>query len=68
MLYFRFGLFIFGEISKGEAMQCEPVLSKLINAAARQGIHLVMMVPFMSIHQRLQVSEKYKIYVQSAYI
>ncbi|MGZ7442784.1 S8 family serine peptidase [Paenibacillus sp. TH7-28] len=58
----------FGEISKGEAIQCEPVLSKLINAAAKQGIHLVMMVPFMSIHQRLQVSEKYKIYVQSAYI
>ncbi|MNC65978.1 hypothetical protein D3C76_1659390 [compost metagenome] len=58
----------FGDISKGEAEQYEPLLSKMIETAARQGTHIVMMIPFMSIYQRLQVAEKYKVCMQSVYI
>lgn len=58
----------FGEISKGDVERYKPMLVSMIETAVRQGIHIVMIIPLMSIYQRLQVSEKYKVCMQSVYI
>lgn len=58
----------FGDISKGEAEEYKPLLLKMIETAVRQGIHIVMVIPFMSIYQRLLLSEKFKVSIQSIYI
>ncbi|WP_342478889.1 S8 family serine peptidase [Paenibacillus sp. FSL H7-0350] len=57
----------FGEISKGEYNNCLVNVLDLTETAAAHGVNIVMMVPFMSISQRLKFFGKYNVSVQSIY-
>ena len=64
----KFDFLFFGDISIGEVVQYKTVISKLLKSAVLQGVHIVMMIPFMSIYQRFQMSEDYKVSMQSVYL
>lgn len=64
----KFDFLFFGDISIGEVAQYKTVISKLLRSSVSQGVHIVMMIPFMSIYQRFQMSEDYKVSMQSVYL